>query len=129
MLQWKIISIEIIALEGRNGIGDQLVQIINGIIGEMRFIKGTGPNDALDGYHNGGPSIMTMRVINNPELIYEFKFFNWTCCGGGGGFAYERQQVNENGDPIGSPLTIGQVDTVTLSFSPDAIPEGTIWRI
>ena len=64
------------------------------------YQSGQGPNNALDGEHNGSPSLMTMRVINQPELIYEIAFGSWTCCSSGGGFSYTRTQVNDNGYTI-----------------------------
>ena len=63
------------------------------------YQSGDGPNDALDGEHNGEPSIMSMHIIGS-DLYFEFTFTWWQCCNNGGGFEYTRVQVNENGDPL-----------------------------
>ena len=54
-----------------------------------------GPGNSNLG--NGG--IMTMRVIDQPELVFEFHFHQWTCCSSGGGFSYTRYRIGPSGVP------------------------------
>ena len=49
------------------------------------YQSGSGPRYALDGEHNGGPSIMSMRIPGSNKY-FEFVFTWWQCCNGGGGF-------------------------------------------
>ena len=58
------------------------------------YQSGTGPNDALDGFYNDQPSVMSMHIVDT-DLYFVFIFHQWTSNANGGGFSYTRFQVED----------------------------------
>lgn len=54
---------------------------------------------------------------------WKFKFNSWTSGGDGGGFSYDRQEINVDGSPIGSTVSFTKGDYEDIS---DVIIEGVL---
>jgi hypothetical protein len=52
---------------------------------------------------------LVMRVISTSQY-FKIKFTQWSQNGNGGGFQYERQEINSNGNPIGNLITFTKIN-------------------
>ena len=77
-------------------------------------------NNNVDNYIIGQK--LVMRVISTSQY-FRIKFTQWTQGGNGGGFQYERQEIDSNGNNIGSLITFIKTNN---GSEVDVIVEGVV---
>lgn len=65
---------------------------------------------------------LVMKIISTSQY-FKIKFTQWTQNNGGGGFQYERQEIDSNGDPIGDSVTFTKINYEPMV---DVIVEGVV---
>jgi hypothetical protein len=84
--------------------------------------------DVFNNSVNGGLSNnllgkeLVMKIISTSQY-FKIKFTQWTQNNGGGGFQYERQEIDTNGNPIGSPVIFTKTNYEPMV---DVIVEGVV---
>jgi hypothetical protein len=65
---------------------------------------------------------LVMKIISTSQY-FKIKFTQWTQNNGGGGFQYERQEIDTNGNPVGDSVTFTKINYEPMV---DIIVEGVV---